>query len=155
MKVRKDEGEKLINVAAFFIYGAVSTGIDFLVLTATEDILSGSSVPSTTIVLATNLPCAICVLTLPYFAGRISQLAASASIFSLFTTGLLLVALPAQLELRLTGAACIGVGTAMSDTIFLGFTARYADTTVHAYVSGAGLAGIIANVFYTGKFIAL
>ena len=151
MKVRKDEGEKLINVAAFFIYGAVSTGIEVLMLTATEDILSGSSMRSTALLLAIYLPHAMCAATLPYFAGRISQLAASASIFSLFTIGLLLVALPVQLELRLTGAACIGVGAGISDTLFLGFTARYSDTTVHAYVAGAGLAGIIATIFYTGK----
>ena len=146
-----DNEEKRINVAAFFTYGVVKFAMEMFLMTATEDILSGTSVPTTALLLTIYLPHAMCAAILPYFAGRISQLAASASIFSLFTIGLLLVALPAQLELRLTGAACIGVGAGISDTIVIGFTARYSDITVHAYVGGSGLSGIVANIFYTGK----
>ena len=145
----KEKEERWINTAAFFVFGAVLTGS--VVMSATEDILVGTSHPTAALLLATYIPNALCAAILPLFAGWVGHLATRLWISVFSTVGLLLIALPAGPAWKFAGAACIGAAVGISDTLVMAFTARYSDTTVHAYTGGTGLAGILYTVFYTGE----
>ena len=143
--------EKLINSAAFCVYGFITTSVGYLYLSATQDLLSGTSIPSPVLAMASESPYLFGTALLPYFVGRVPQLAVNMAIFLIYTASLLLMALPTQIELKVLGAACTGVGFAIGSVLFMGHTARYSDVTVHAYSAGSGLGFILSNLYYTGK----
>lgn len=151
----EDSEEKLINIAAFFVFGFAEATMSTVLILATEDLLSGTSYPSSLILVVSFLPYALCAAILPYFVERIPQLVVNTVVFLCFTAGLLLMALPTKTELKILGVFCNGLGVGASDTLIMGFTARYSDITVHAYSGGVGVAFLLMNLFYTGKFCAV
>ena len=143
--------EKLINSAAFCVYGFIVGGVGLVYLTAAQDLLSGTSMPSSVLLMSSESPYLLTSALLPYFAERLPQLVVNMAIFLIYTTSLLLMALPTQIELKVLGAACVGVGYAIGSVLFTGQTARYSDVTVRAYSAGSGFGFILSNLYYTGK----
>ena len=143
--------EKLINSAAFCVYGFIVGGVGLVYLTAAQDLLSGTSMPSSVLLMSSESPYLLTSALLPYFAERLPQLVVNMAIFLIYTTSLLLMALPTQIELKVLGAACVGVGYAIGSVLFTGQTARYSDVTVRAYSAGSGIGFILSNLYYTGK----
>ena len=143
--------EKLINSAAFCVYGFIAGGVGLVYLTAAQDLLSGTSMPSSVLLMSSESPYLLTSALLPYFAERLPQLVVNMAIFLIYTTSLLLMALPTQIELKVLGAACTGMGYAIGSVLFTGQTARYSDVTVRAYSAGSGIGFILSNLYYTGK----
>ena len=151
----EESEEKLINIAAFFVYGVVVTTMGMLFLSTAEDLLSGTSFPSTLILISSTAPYFLCTALLPYFVERMTQLAVTMVVFIFYMAGLLLIALAAQTELKILGVCCCGLGLGVGDVFFVGHTARYGDVTVRAYSGGTGVGFIFSNLYYTGKSRAL
>ena len=151
----EESEEKLINIAAFFVYGVVVTTMGMLFLSTAEDLLSGTSFPSTLILISAFVPYFLCTALLPYFVERVTLLAVNMVVFMFYMAGLLFITLPAQTELKILGICCCGLGLGVGDVFFLGHTARYGDVTVRAYSGGTGVGFIFSNLYYTGKSRAL
>ena len=151
----EESEEKLINIAAFFVYGVVVTTMGMLFLSTAEDLLSGTSFPSTLILISSIAPYFLCTALLPYFVERVTLLAVNMVVFMFYMAGLLFITLPAQTELKILGICCCGLGLGVGDVFFLGHTARYGDVTVRAYSGGTGVGFIFSNLYYTGKSRAL
>ena len=146
---KEDSEEKLINMAAFFAFGFVEATMSTVLLLSTEDLLSGTLFASTLVLAVAFLPYFFCAAILPYFVERIPQLVVNTVVFLCFTAGLLLMALPTKTVLKMLGVFCNGLG--IGDTLFMGFTARYSDITVHTYSAGTGVGYVFIIFFYTGK----
>ena len=147
----EESEEKPINIAAFFFYGLVQSTIGMQFLSAAQDLLSGTSFPSTLILISAMGPYLLCTALFPYFVERVTQLAVTMVVFIFYMAGLLLIALAAQTELKILGVCCCGLGYGVGEIFFLGRTARYGDVTVRAYSGGSGVAVFFSNLYYTGK----
>ena len=67
------EGEKRLNLACFLIAG-ISVGFAFpLMMTATEDIISGLVVPTSVVLVSISAPGLLMALTSPLFFDRIGK----------------------------------------------------------------------------------
>ena len=71
----------------------------------------------------------------------------------LMVAGLLFVGL-AQSEWKLAGVIMISTASSFGDMIFYALTGFYQHSTVGAYSAGLGLAGVLASLYYLGKWRA-
>lgn len=112
--------EKPANIAAFFTYGFVTQLIAAIFVSSAQDVLSGTSLPSTLLLLAQELPYLISCAILPNFVERVPQLAVNVTVFVLFTVGLMLMSLADKIELKLMGVSINGLGLSIGDVFFFG-----------------------------------
>ena len=143
--------EKARNIAAFFVFGFISFGcINGAVIFAAEDILAGSTLP-TSVVYALDIgPYFVGCLILPAVLDKLSPHVPVIAASSLFAVGMILVAGAELLELKLVGVATLTAGGAFSEVGLLSMSAYYEEVTSRAYTAGTGVGPVVAGAYYAG-----
>lgn len=143
--------EKGKNIVCFFIFGILSLIYDEICLIAAEDILAGSTIATTTVILSIAIPVLLIKLTAPWFFQRISYLKKILLVVAFFLGGLTALVCSQRISGRLAGVGIIESGVATSEITFLSLTAFYEHITVSAFVAGVGVASFIGPLYYTSK----
>ena len=143
---------RLRNIVCFFFFGLTTASITEVLLIAAQDLLSGSSLATTTVILALAVP-SVCVgkLAAPWFMQKFPYSCKVPFITVLYIGGLLVIFMTGPVEWRLLGASAIQLGFSLSEISFLALTSFYPDVTVNAFTAGLGGAALIGPLYYTGK----
>ena len=122
---------------------------------ATEDILAGSNLSTSVIILSFSLPDIFSKFFSPSLVSRV-PFTFSMVLQSLLTLGaLLMIILPHNVDLRIAGVAMLGLPYGFGAITCLRMSAYYdnADSLSGAFVFGSNVATFVASIGYTGRFI--
>lgn len=142
--------EKAKNTICFFFLGVLLFIFDEMCLTAAEDIISGSRIATTSVIIAIALPVLAVKTFVPWFLQMCSYLCKTCIVVCLLLTGLVVVVWVEDVQWRLFGVSVVESGTSVGEITFLALTASYQDTTVSAFVAGIGAASLLGPLYYTG-----
>lgn len=144
--------EKGRNIVCFFFLGILSLIYDEICLIAAEDILAGSTVATTTVILSIAIPVLIVKLIAPWFSQRVSYLKKILLVIVLFLGGLIALVFSPHITGRLAGVSFVESGVATCEITVLSLTAFYEHITVSAFVAGVGVSSFVGPLYYTSKY---
>ena len=147
--------EKARNIICFFALGVLSLIYDEIWVTAAEDVLSGSKIATTNVIIAIALPLLAVKISAPWFIQKCSYLYKSGIVVFLLVAGLIVIVSAESVRLRLFGISIIESGVSFSEITFLALTAAYEDVTVSAFVAGIGVASLLGPLYYTGNYYSI
>ena len=119
-------------------------------LAAAEDVLAGSIIPTTIVIIAIAVPVLGVKTTAPWFLQKCPYLHKSCVVVFLLVTGLIVIVAVQNVHWRLFGISVIESGVSFSEITFLALTASYQEVTVSAFVAGIGVASLLGPLYYTG-----
>jgi len=121
---------------------------------ANEDVLSGSSIPSSVIIVSAAMDVFSKVVS-PYIVRRLPLIASMLVCSFLVCGSLILVVLIDTVLLRLVGIFTFGYSCGMSQIFYLQQCANFenSDKLSGMFMCGANLAGVVASFGYTGTCI--
>ena len=147
--------EKARNIICFFALGVLSLIYDEIWVTAAEDVLSGSKIATTNVIIAIALPVLAVKISAPWFIQKCSYLYKSGIVVFLLVAGLIVIVSAESVRLRLFGISIIESGVSFSEITFLALTAAYEDVTVSAFVAGIGVSSLLGPLYYTGNYYSI
>ena len=150
-KPTNNSKESTRNIACFFVLGVLSLIYDEISLAAAEDVLAGSIIPTTIVIIAIAVPVLGVKTTAPWFLQNCSYLHKSCVVVFLLVTGLVVVVAVENVHWRLFGISVIESGVSFSEITFLALTASYQEITVSSFVAGIGVASLLGPLYYTGQ----
>ena len=155
MEKSADEGsnaeESSRSIACFFVLGILSLIYDEISLAAAEDVLAGSKIPTTIVIIAIAVPVLGVKITAPWFLQKCAYSLKSTLVVFLLFAGLIVVVSAHNVHWRLFGISVIESGVSFSEITFLAMTACYQQVTVSAFVAGIGVASLLGPFYYTGE----
>ena len=144
--------EKPKNIVCFFCFGILSMIYDEICLIAAEDILAGSTMATTTVILSIAAPVLIIKLVAPWFLQKVSYPKKLALVVTLFVGGLTaLVATRHNISGRLAGVSVVESGVTISEITLLSLTAFYKPIALSSFIAGAGVSSFLGPLYYTSK----
>ena len=149
-----EQGENAITVASFVVFGFVGYVFLSVVASAVQDILAGSSLPTSSILAVLGGPYLLVTLALPPFEDKLSPRALVFTVSLLFVSGTLMAALSQYTLVRFAGMSLLAAGMGFMDVGFLAMTARFKEVTVRAFVAGSGSGLFFGAIYYLGECVA-
>ena len=150
-KSDQQDHENLRTVMAFFAFGTLIYNGFSLFITAAQDILAGTYIQSSMVLIACISPSFVFTLIAPYFVQKISYFARFITVGLALPCGLLILALAEQVYWKLIGLGIASVGYSMSEMTVLGLTSFYHEVALTAFSAGTGVGYVITPFYYTGK----
>ena len=117
---------------------------------ATENILVGSSLPTSLFLLICQIPVLITKVCVSWFFQEIFYDIKVSVATVLSMLGLLVLGLGTSVYVRLAGALVIACDVAIIETTFLALSSHYHKITVTAFSTGFGVSALIASLFNSG-----
>jgi hypothetical protein len=124
---------------------------DEITLISAQDVLAGSSLATTTVVISIALSILFMKLTVPWVMQSVSYLAKIVIIVLFLVCGLLTLVCSSQIPWRLVGVSIIEAGVSTSEITLMSLTAYYDPITVSAFVAGIGMSSVFGPFYYTGR----
>ena len=147
----RKEGESFKTKLAFWVFGFVLYIVYALMISAAQDILSTTHLPTTVVLLAQILPNAVIATICPLFIVKIRFSIKIGIVFWTFVGGLLVTSLAKKVEWKLLGVCLTSVGMGLGEMSILSLTAFYQQITISAYAAGTGFGYVCGPLYYTGK----
>ena len=156
MPATRDAGDQLegngpLTVMAFLIFGTFVNATFSLVITSAQDILAGTFIQTSTVLIANVGPYFLVCLIAPSFMQKIPYFARIVALFLAFLCGSLMFALAKQVHWKLIGVGLVSFVTGVCETTFLALTSFYHEVSFTAFSAGTGAGFVIAPFYYTGK----
>ena len=142
--------EKPITIIAFFVFGFLIYAIYSLIISGAQDILAGTFVPTSAVLVANVGPYFLVTVVAPYFIQKISYFPRVLAIFCLEATGLVMVVASKKVAARLLGISLSSFGFGLGELSFIAMTSFYHDAAVSAFSAGTGAGISLAPLYYTG-----
>ena len=142
--------EKPVTILAFYIFGFLIYAIYSLIISGAQDILAGTLVPTSAVLVANVGPYFVITVVAPYFIQKIAYFPRVLAIFVLEATGLIMVATAKRVGVRLLGVSLSSFGFGLGELSFIAMTSFYHDTAVSAFSAGTGTGISLAPLYYTG-----
>jgi len=142
--------EKPVTILAFYIFGFLIYAIYSLIISGAQDILAGTFVPTSAVLVANVGPYFVITVVAPYFIQKIAYFPRVLAIFFLEATGLIMVATAKRVGVRLLGVSLSSFGFGLGELSFIAMTSFYHDTAVSAFSAGTGTGISLAPLYYTG-----
>ncbi|EDO42715.1 predicted protein [Nematostella vectensis] len=142
---------KFRNIIAFFFFGFTLAIPNGLYLVATQDILSGSSIPSTVILIIMSVPHILLKFVAPWFVYKVSFLVWWAVVTALSLVSIVCVTAD-LVAVRMIGAFLSGPAMCLTSVVTMAMIAKYQslDVLMSANRTGVGLGDIVSSFIYTG-----
>lgn len=147
--------EKPITIVAFYIFGFLIYAIYSLIISGAQDILAGTFVPTSAVLVANVGPYFIVTVVAPYFIQKIPYFPRVLAIFFLEASGLIMVVTAKHVGTRLLGISLSSFGFGLGELSFIAMTSFYHDTAVSAFSAGTGTGISLAPLYYTGIYIII
>ena len=156
MEERKEKriqqtSESFLNIAAFVVFSFVPYSLFYISMTAAEDILADTLIPTSVVYLCGIAPYLLGTLVLPVFEDKIPHLLTMLLTFGFDLCGIIFLAAFENKEAKLGGICLISLASAFADVGFLSLTALYGEVTVRGYVTGTGIGFAAAVMYYAGR----
>ena len=147
----EEEPNALKNILAFYVFGVLTFFNQEMILTASEDVLSGKVLPTSTILVLFVTPLMVTKIVAPWFLEKIPYIVKTLLITVMMSSGILLIVLMRNTKVKLLGIALNAIATGGSEITFLALTSCYSQVCISAFVAGTGMASLLAPLCYTGK----
>jgi len=138
------------TTVCFFTLGLLVMLYKQILGVAAQDILSGSHISSSTVILVGSLPTVSVKLALPWFVQSCSYLTRTIAVVLLQIGGLLAIDLSSFVQWRLLGVAIVSAAVGFGEITFLALTSCYENETASAIAAGIGMASFLGPFYYTG-----
>jgi len=148
-KPNQEERERLRTVTAFFIFGSLIYATYSLVIAGAQDILAGTFIQTSMVLVADIGPYFLVTLIAPYFMQKIPYFARIMTVFLCGIGGFLMLSFSKQVHWKLIGVGIASFGYGVGEVTFLALTSFYHEVTVSAYSAGTGAGFVIAPLYYT------
>ena len=142
---------KTRTILAFGTFGFLAIYFFSVIVSAAQDILEATVIPTPLVFLAASGPAALLSVVYPYFLQRIPLSFASSVILVLSVTGMLITSLVQEPRFKLIGVCLVSFGYSSITSVFLSLSAFYGSTTVNSFAIGTGIANLAGPLSYTGK----
>ena len=141
------------TILAFGVIGFVVDFFFAINVTASEDILEATEIPTSVVLLATSGPACLVTVVYPYFFQRVSVSVACCVVFTLSVTGMLITSLVDDPSIKTVGVCLVSFGIGGTETVFYPLTSFFGESTVNSYALGSGISFMVAPLSYIGKDI--
>lgn len=146
-----DKSERIKTAASFCGMGVLIHCFFTLVVSGSEDILAGTLLPTTTILVSHVAPMVLVATAFPWCMQKIPYSARTLAVFCFMTAGLLMVTFMDSVYLKIAGVSLNAVAHALGEISFLALTAFYGRTAVTAFAAGSGAGILLGPIYYTGE----
>ncbi|KAK3735668.1 hypothetical protein QZH41_002560 [Actinostola sp. cb2023] len=136
------------TVIVFFFFGLLSMVYDEIALISAQDILSGSNIATTTVVLSIATSVLTMKLSVPWVMQSVPYLVKVVVIVALLLSGLLTLVCSCEIVYRLLGISIMEAGVSISEITFMSMTAFYDPVTASALVAGIGMSSLVGPLYY-------
>jgi len=146
--------EHKVKKRTILAFGVIGFLVDFffcISLSAAQDILEATRIPTTVVLLAASGPACLTTAVYPYFFQRISVSVSCCIIFILSVTGMLITSLAGDPIIKITGVCLVSFGFGGTETVFYPLTSFYGGSTINSYALGSGFSFLAAPLSYIGK----
>lgn len=143
--------ERPRTILAFFMFGFLLYATYSLIISGAQDILQGTLVPTSAVLIANIGPYFSVTLIAPYFIQRVPYFLRVFTVFLLEASGLVMVVVGKQVSVRLVGVAFSSLGFGLGELSFIALTSFYHEAAVRAFSAGTGAGIALAPLYYTGK----
>ena len=144
--------DRIKTVMCFCIFGLLIMIAKELTLTANQDILTGSQIASSNVILAASLAEISVKVTCPWFLQNCSYMIRTATLTLLTIGGLVIIILASEVHWRLVGVAIACAADALGEITFLALTSSYDKISGSALAAGIGMSSLLGPYFYTGWY---
>ena len=143
-----------VKARTVWAFGVIGFLVDFFLsinISASQDILESTKIPTSVVLLSTAGPACLVTVVYPYFVQRISVTVAVYIIFTVSVTGMLITTLVGDPGIKLIGVCLVSFGIGGTETVFCPLTSFYGGSTVNSYALGSGISFMAAPLSYIGK----
>jgi len=151
IKLGSQELERLRTLTAFFIFGTLIYATYSLVIAGAQDILAGTSIPTSLSVIALVAPGFLVTLIAPYFMHNIPYIARTITFCCTGIGGFLMLVFAKKVHWKLIGVGIVSFGSNFSEITVLALTSFYHEAASTAFSAGTGVGFVIAPLYYTCK----
>ncbi|XP_078373960.1 uncharacterized protein LOC144657490 [Oculina patagonica] len=142
-----------VKSRTIWAFGVIGFLVDFFLainISASQDILEATKIPTSVVLLAASGPACLVTVVYPYFFQRVSVPVSCCVIFTLSVTGMLITSLVDDPVIKIIGVCLVSVGIGGTETVFYPLTSLYGGSTINSYALGSGISFIVAPLIYIG-----
>ena len=135
-------------------FGVIGFLVDFFLsisISATQDILEATKIPTSVVLLAASGPACLTTSVYPYFFQRISVSVSCCIFFTLSVTGMLITSLADDPIIKVIGVSLVSFGIGGTESVFYPLTSFYGSSTINSYAFGSGTSFLAAPLSYIGQ----
>lgn len=135
-------------------FGVIGFLVDFFYainISAAQDILEATKIPTSVVLLAASGPACLTSVVYPYFAQRISVSLACCVSFAISVTGMLIMSLVDDLSIKIIGVCLVSFGYGSTEAVFCPLTSFYGASALNSLALGSGISFLVATLLYIGK----
>jgi hypothetical protein len=145
--------ERPRTILAFFMFGFLLYATYSLIISGAQDILQGTLVPTSAVLVANIGPYFSVTLIAPYFIQRVPYFSRVLTVFLLEASGLIMVVIGKHVSVKLIGVGFSSLGFGLGELSFIAMTSFYHESAVKAFSAGTGAGIALAPLYYTGKLM--
>ena len=142
--------ERIQVIVSFVGFGALLHCIFAIIVSGAQDILAGTFIPTTSIILSHVTPIVVVTSTAPWFMQRVSYLVRVLAIFFFMAVGLLLIIFVDNVYVKICGVASNALSHGLGEITFLALSTFYSSTAVASFAAGSGAGMLLGPVYYSG-----
>ena len=139
------------TIWAFGVVGFLADFFFAINVSASQDILEATKIPTSFVLLAVSGPACLVSVIYPYFFQRVPVTVACCMTFTLSVTGMLITSLVDDPTIKIIGVSLVSFGIGGTEAVFCALTSFYGGSTINSYAIGSGVSFIVASIFYMGK----
>lgn len=143
-----------INVS-FFIYSTMLCVVLSVFMIAAQDILEGTTIPTSTVLLADIGPLSVAPLVLPFFINKIPYTVRIVAFVVGHFTAFMILGFTENVNIKICAVSLATFSTGVGDISLLSLTSYFKPTVLSWYSTGSGVGLIIAPLYYSGKVLQL
>ena len=154
LKDKTSDFRQKVKTRTMLAFGVVGFLVDFFFtinISASQDILEATKIPTSLVLLATSGPASLLNAVYPYFFQRIAVSVASCVIFVFSVAGILITSLAQDPKVKLIGVCMVSVGIGGTETVFIPLAGFYGGSTVNSFALGSGISFVVGPLSYIGK----
>ena len=151
--VIKEESESISTLVAFWTFGFLVAYTFTIMISAAEDLLTGTRIQTSTVLIANRGPSTFISMIAPYFMKRIPYAVRMGFVFTLSVGGYLVAALAHQVGWKLAGVALASLGNGVASISAIALASFFHIKALSSYSTGTGFGFIGAPTYYTGNYV--
>lgn len=150
-KPESNEKEQVSTLLAFFVFGALIYAMYSLMIAGAQDILAGTYIQTSMVLVANIGPYVVVTFVAPYFMKNIPYFVRICFVFLTGAVGFIVVVCSKEVEWKLIGIGLASLGYGVGEVSFLALTSYFHSSVLSAYSVGTGVGFIAAPLYYTGE----
>ncbi|XP_031559248.1 protein BTN1-like [Actinia tenebrosa] len=141
--------ERPSTLVAFFVFGALIYAMYSLIIAGAQDILAGTYIQTSMVLVANIGPYVVVTFVAPYFMKNIPYFVRICFVFLTGAVGFIVIVCSKEVEWKLIGIGLASLGYGVGEVSFLALTSYFHSSALSAYSVGTGVGFVAAPLYYT------